>query len=182
MKAADRLTGTAILFLALGDKTRLRLLNLMRDREVCVSSFTTVLGQSQPKISRHLAYLRNAGVVEVRRDGKWMHYRVASDLDADRQNLLFELFRWMEDQEALSHDRKKFEREIGGAPEPPAKARSGRRHARPARMRDPRNDAKPASPPEAAPVDYRDDDSRASQYIEPDIRPVHHNELEDFLL
>jgi ArsR family transcriptional regulator, arsenate/arsenite/antimonite-responsive transcriptional repressor len=64
------------LFTALADKTRLRLLNLMRDDEVCVCFFTEVLEESQPKISRHLAYLRNAGIVCARRDGKWMHYRI----------------------------------------------------------------------------------------------------------
>jgi ArsR family transcriptional regulator len=64
------------LFAALADATRLRLLNLMDGREVCVCYFVEILGQGQPKISRHLAYLRRAGVVSARRDGKWMHYRV----------------------------------------------------------------------------------------------------------
>lgn len=63
-------------FLALADKTRLRLLNLMRESEICVCFFTEVLGESQPKISRHLAYLRNAGLVSARREGKWMHYKI----------------------------------------------------------------------------------------------------------
>lgn len=66
----------ALLFAALSDRTRLRLLNLMRGREVCVCYFVEILGQSQPKISRHLAYLRRAGVVAARREGKWMHYRI----------------------------------------------------------------------------------------------------------
>ena len=70
------LTYMANLYMALADKTRLRLLNLMREQEVCVGYFTDVLGDSQPKISRHLAYLRNAGIVEARREGKWMHYRI----------------------------------------------------------------------------------------------------------
>lgn len=64
------------LFAALADRTRLRLLNLMNGREVCVCYFVEVLRQSQPKISRHLAYLRRAGVVSARREGKWMHYRI----------------------------------------------------------------------------------------------------------
>jgi len=64
------------LFAALADPTRLRLLNLMNGREVCVCYFVDVLQQSQPKISRHLAYLRRAGIVSARRDGKWMHYRI----------------------------------------------------------------------------------------------------------
>lgn len=71
----------ACLFAALADSTRLRLLNLMDGREVCVCHFVEILGQSQPKISRHLAYLRKAGIVAARREGKWMHYsiRLASD-------------------------------------------------------------------------------------------------------
>ena len=61
------------LFAALADRTRLRLLNLMNGREVCVCYFVEILKQSQPKISRHLAYLRNAKIVSARREGKWMH-------------------------------------------------------------------------------------------------------------
>ncbi|HEX3969116.1 MAG TPA: metalloregulator ArsR/SmtB family transcription factor [Edaphobacter sp.] len=64
------------LFAALADRTRLRLLNLMNGREVCVCYFVEILKQSQPKISRHLAYLRNAGIVSARREGKWMHYSI----------------------------------------------------------------------------------------------------------
>src|SRR2546428_9663000 len=63
-------------FRALADSTRLRLLNLMNGREVCVCYFVEILKTSQPKISRHLAYLRRAGIVAARRDGKWMHYRL----------------------------------------------------------------------------------------------------------
>jgi ArsR family transcriptional regulator, arsenate/arsenite/antimonite-responsive transcriptional repressor len=72
------------LFAALADPTRLRLLNLMNGREVCVCYFVEILKQGQPKISRHLAYLRRAGIVGARREGKWMHYdtRAASILDA----------------------------------------------------------------------------------------------------
>lgn len=70
------------LFAALADRTRLRLLNLMNGREVCVCYFVEILRQSQPKISRHLAYLRNAGIVTARRDGKWMHYSMQRPEDA----------------------------------------------------------------------------------------------------
>jgi DNA-binding transcriptional ArsR family regulator len=58
-------------FQALGDKTRLRLLNLMGDQEICVCYFVEILGYPQPKISRHLAYLRGAGIIKARREGKW---------------------------------------------------------------------------------------------------------------
>jgi ArsR family transcriptional regulator len=64
------------LFAALADRTRLRLLNLIADREVCVCYLVEILGLSQPKISRHLAYLRRAGIVTARRDGKWVYYRL----------------------------------------------------------------------------------------------------------
>ena len=77
----DRITKNydlALLFAALADRTRLRLLNLMDGREVCVCYLVEILGQSQPKISRHLAYLRRAGIVSARRDGKWMHYRIVA--------------------------------------------------------------------------------------------------------
>jgi ArsR family transcriptional regulator len=65
------------LFQALGDRTRLRLLNLMADGEVCVCFFVEVLGEPQPKISRHLAYLRGAGLVTPSRAGKWISYSLA---------------------------------------------------------------------------------------------------------
>jgi ArsR family transcriptional regulator, arsenate/arsenite/antimonite-responsive transcriptional repressor len=76
------------LFAALADRTRLRLLNLMEGREVCVCYFVEILKQPQPKISRHLAYLRRAGIVMARREGKWMHYRLERPLDARAREVL----------------------------------------------------------------------------------------------
>jgi ArsR family transcriptional regulator len=76
------------LFAALSDLTRLRLLNLMDGREVCVCYFVEILKQSQPKISRHLAYLRNAGIVSARRQGKWMHYSIERPDDAGAAAIL----------------------------------------------------------------------------------------------
>ena len=64
------------LFLALSDKTRLRLLALMADGEVSVGFLAGQLDESQPKTSRHLAYLRNAGLVSARREGKHIHYDI----------------------------------------------------------------------------------------------------------
>ncbi len=78
----------ARLFAALSDPTRLRLLNLMDGREVCVCYFVEILKQSQPKISRHLAYLRNAGIVSARRQGKWMHYSMERPEDAGAAAIL----------------------------------------------------------------------------------------------
>jgi ArsR family transcriptional regulator len=70
-----------LLFRSLADPTRLRLLNLIAGREICVCYFTEILGIGQPKVSRHLAYLRRAGIVAARREGKWMHYRMATPKD-----------------------------------------------------------------------------------------------------
>src|SRR5713101_5462648 len=78
------------LFRALADPTRLRLLNLIADREICVCYFVEILGISQPKISRHLAYLRRAGIVAVRREGRWMHYRLVMPEDAAASSILKE--------------------------------------------------------------------------------------------
>lgn len=75
-------------FQALGDPTRLRILNLLAAGELCVCYFVEILGDPQPKISRHLAYLRNAGIVDARRDGKWIHYRLARPADELRARLL----------------------------------------------------------------------------------------------
>jgi ArsR family transcriptional regulator len=75
-------TALVRLFTALADRTRLRLLNLIAGRELCVCYLVEVLGQSQPKISRHLAYLRRAGIASARRQGKWMHYRIHRPADA----------------------------------------------------------------------------------------------------
>ena len=78
MSSGPKPANLAWLFAALADTTRLRLLNLMAGREVCVCYFVEILRQSQPKISRHLAYLRKAGIVAARREGKWMHYRITT--------------------------------------------------------------------------------------------------------
>ncbi len=65
------------LFSALADRTRLRLLSMMADMEICVCYFVEALDAPQPTISRHLAYLRDSGVVDARKDGRWVHYRIA---------------------------------------------------------------------------------------------------------
>src|SRR5918992_3939285 len=89
-----------LFFRALADHTRLRLLNLMGDDEVCVCFFVEVLKTNQPKISRHLAYLRRAGVVTARREGKWMHYRLVEPADAHAARVFAEVMSWLaNDQE-----------------------------------------------------------------------------------
>ncbi|PYR75362.1 MAG: ArsR family transcriptional regulator [Acidobacteria bacterium] len=69
------------LFKALADATRLRILGLLLAGEVCVCDIHESLRIPQPKASRHLAYLRNSGLVETRRDGLWIHYRLGTLAD-----------------------------------------------------------------------------------------------------
>ena len=97
------------LFTALADRTRLRLLNLMREDEICVCYFTEVLGESQPKISRHLAYLRNAGIVTARRDGKWMHYSIETPKDLFASQILEDTREWLKSQDNMREDLRKLE-------------------------------------------------------------------------
>lgn len=94
-----------VLFQALADRTRLRLLNLMGDDEVCVCFLVAILGTNQPKISRHLAYLRKAGVVEVRRDGKWAHYRIVKPEDPIAASVLDDVRRWIAQEPEMQKDR-----------------------------------------------------------------------------
>lgn len=98
------------MFAAFADPTRLRLLNLMRDREVCVCDFVEILGQSQPKISRHLAYLRRAGIVCARRDGKWMHYRIERPADVGASAILETTLQQLEANRKMRADRAKLGR------------------------------------------------------------------------
>jgi ArsR family transcriptional regulator len=93
-----------LFFQALGDATRLRLLNLMGGQELCVCYFVEILNQPQPKISRHLAYLRRAGVVEARREGKWMHYRITPPSDNGAAKLLRKTLKWLAEDRLMQSD------------------------------------------------------------------------------
>ncbi|MEW6131351.1 MAG: metalloregulator ArsR/SmtB family transcription factor [Acidobacteriota bacterium] len=98
------------LFSALADRTRLRLLSLMADGEVCVCFFTEVLREGQPKISRHLAYLRNAGLVEARREGKWMHYKIIEPPDAHAARIFAEVRKWLAEDAEMMRDRERLQK------------------------------------------------------------------------
>ena len=65
-----------VMFRAFSDRTRLRILHLLRGGELCVCDIVDVLGVPQPKASRHLAYLRKAGLVEARKEGLWSYYKL----------------------------------------------------------------------------------------------------------
>jgi ArsR family transcriptional regulator len=114
-------------FRALADATRLRLLNLMGGEEVCVCFFVEILGMSQPKVSRHLAYLRRAGVVEARREGKWMHYRVVEPADERAARVFREVRAWLASGSGMRRERERLVKiccatrlpvQLQGAPRP----------------------------------------------------------------
>lgn len=92
-------------FQALGDTTRLRLLNLMEEQEICVCYFVEILRVPQPKISRHLAYLRNAGLVSARREGKWMHYRIVMPRHIGATQILRQTLDWLKEDKSMEADR-----------------------------------------------------------------------------
>ena len=110
------------LFSALADRTRLRLLNLMRGDEVCVCFFVEILKTNQPKISRHLAYLRKAGVVAARREGKWMHYRIAEPDDPRAAHVFREVMEWLAQDQEMQRDRERLIKACC-APQPPVQLR-----------------------------------------------------------
>jgi len=93
-----------VLFRAMADATRLRLLNLIADREICVCYLVEILKMSQPKISRHLAYLRRAGIVAARREGKWMHYRLTVTRDDSAERILRETLRNLRERPEMKRD------------------------------------------------------------------------------
>jgi ArsR family transcriptional regulator len=95
-----------LFFAALADRTRLRLINLIGDEEVCVCFLVEVIGPNQPKISRHLAYLKRAGLVSVRRDWKWAHYRLISLKETRARQILKQVRDWLKDDPEMQQDRK----------------------------------------------------------------------------
>ena len=118
-----------LFFQALGDQTRLRLLNLMGEQEICVCYFVEILQQGQPKISRHLAYLRRAGIVSARREGKWMHYRIVMPPNIGAAQVLRQTLEWLKDERAMQADRARLAKAcckpgrfnaLEGAPKPVA--------------------------------------------------------------
>ena len=100
-------------FKALADGTRLRILALLGEDEVCVCHIHDSLGLPQPTVSRHLAYLRRSGLVTARRDGVWMHYRVAKSLPPVIQRVVGATIDALQQLPATTQDRKRFERSFG---------------------------------------------------------------------
>lgn len=108
MAAKQAIFDIELFFQALGDNTRLRLLNLMGNQEICVCYLVEVLVQPQPKISRHLAYLRRAGIIAARREGKWMHYRIVMPSNIGAAQVLQQTLAWLKEERAMQLDRERL--------------------------------------------------------------------------
>src|SRR5262249_17076357 len=96
------------------DPTRLRLINLMSEQEVCVCYFIEVIGAPQPKISRHLAYLRRAGIASTRREGKWMHYRLTMPRESYATSILQTTITALKADKEMQRDCKRLDRACCG--------------------------------------------------------------------
>lgn len=100
-------------FKALADRTRLRILALLGNNEVCVCHIHDSLGLPQPTVSRHLAYLRRTGLVTARRDGVWMHYRVSTALVPEIRQVLDASVDALTRLTTTTKDRAHFEKAFG---------------------------------------------------------------------
>ncbi|MFW6060000.1 MAG: ArsR/SmtB family transcription factor [Phycisphaeraceae bacterium] len=105
---AESIDHSTALFRALADPTRLRVLNLLRDGERCVCELVDVIGGPQPKISRHLAHLREAGLVVSRRRGQWIYYRLADPATELHRRLIACVGECFGDVAQLKADRQRL--------------------------------------------------------------------------
>jgi ArsR family transcriptional regulator, arsenate/arsenite/antimonite-responsive transcriptional repressor len=109
-QASRSLANLPAVFKALSDPTRLRLLSLLAGGEVCVCHLSVALSMVQPKVSRHLAYLKKAGLVTATREGQWMHYAWAESRDAAVRNVMSGLHDSFAKDSRLAAERKKLKR------------------------------------------------------------------------
>lgn len=185
MAASPNIGHIEQLFMAMADATRIRLLNLMNHGEVSVNSFTEILGDSQPKISRHLAYLRRSGLVATRRDGKRIFYRLKEDRNKEISNMVAAILNGIAVSKPLAADitkLKKTEKLSDTFVEVPQRFKL-----------DPEEDRTAFDEPDlvenGSPNEEFDeiddngfDSTETQENIEPKIERRAYNELEDFLL
>ncbi len=88
IRQTDALDSIDLMFRGFSDRTRLRILHVLQGGELCVGDIVEVLLAPQPRVSRHLAYLRKAGLVDVRKCGLWKHYSLAPAKDTFHRRLL----------------------------------------------------------------------------------------------
>ena len=101
------------LFKALADPTRVRILGLLTAGEICVCHIHESLRLPQPLVSRHLAYLRRAGLVESRKEGLWVHYRMTSRRDGVTGTLLDAVSHVIGHLSTVAKDAKRLEKKTG---------------------------------------------------------------------
>jgi len=111
--AATNIDTLETVFKALADKTRLRVLALLGGDEVCVCHIHDSLRLPQPTVSRHLAYLRRTKLVDARREGVWIHYRVSAALDPVVRAVIDAAVHAVTHVPTASKDRKQFEKAFG---------------------------------------------------------------------
>ena len=99
---------TSGLLKALADDNRLRMVALLARGELCVCHIASALDVSQPNASQHLTVLRNAGVVESRREGSWIYYRMCEERDPARGRILSAILDAFSDVEAAAEDRRRL--------------------------------------------------------------------------
>lgn len=100
-------------FKAFADPTRLRILGLLAGGEICVCNIHECLGISQPAASRHLAYLRRKNLVETRRDGLWVHYKLAALDEPVMRVLMSAVTHALSHCDAIGKDRQRLESQTG---------------------------------------------------------------------
>ena len=100
-----------MIFKALSDETRLRIIKLLERGELCVCDITAALDMVQPKVSFHLSALKEAGLIKDRKQGKWIHYSL-DDKDLFRRMLILSACERMQDG-AITADRKRLEAFLG---------------------------------------------------------------------
>ena len=98
---------------ALADPIRLRILALLSVGEVCVCHIHEAMSVPQPTASRHLAYLRRAGLVETRKDGSWVHYSLAKVNDNVLRTVVETVTHCAGHVETVAHDRRRLEGATG---------------------------------------------------------------------
>jgi ArsR family transcriptional regulator len=109
---ASRIGSVDRMFRAFSDRTRLRILHLLLPGELCVCHIVDVLDLSQPKVSRHLAYLRRTGLVLARKEGLWNYYRLAPAQSAFHEKLLQCLGTCFREVPELTQDAQRLKKSV----------------------------------------------------------------------
>lgn len=104
----------AKIFKALSDPNRLRILNILRQRKLCVCEITEILGLATSTVSKHLSILQNAGFIKREKDGKWVNYYInPRPLDRKTAAFISAMEFWIDNQQATNDSKKKQEQLIG---------------------------------------------------------------------